>query len=348
MKELVANYQGKLLLRDYTDRPVGAGEVKVKVEFGAPKHGTELTCLQDAPFEALYYDEEEHIFKKKEVPTKSGPDDYMTLGNMWVGKIIEMGPEVRGFQMGQRVAGYGPLKNTHIAKAAELLEMPDRMTWQEAVCFDPLQFAMGGIRDSHLRFGDRVLISGLGAIGLMAAQAAKLSGALMVAVSDPIETRRKAALDNGADYAFDPTKVDVGLELRKLTDGLGVDVVIETSGSYVAIEQGLRALAYGGTLACVGWLKECKYPIHLGREGHFNQQKILFSRACSDPNNDYPRWSFDRICREAWQYLEKGCFTCENIIDPIVNFAQCDAGYTHYIIENPTQSVKMGVAFGEQ
>lgn len=110
-----------------------------------------------------------------------------------------------------------------------------------------------------------------------------------------------------------------------------MDVVLETSGTYIAIQQGLRALAYGGTLAMVGWLKECKYPIHLGYEGHFNQQKIVFSRACSEPNTDYPRWSFDRICKEAWQMLCKGMFKCENIVNPVVPFEECDKGYLYYI-----------------
>lgn len=150
---------------------------------------------------------------------------------------------------------------------------------------------------------------------------------------------------NGADICFDPTSDDIGLLLRDKTDGIGVDVVIEASANYMAIESGLRALAYGGTLAMVGWLGECKYPMHLGREGHFNQQKIVFSRACSDPNNDYPRWSFDRICKEAWEMLCKGMFKCENIIDPVVPFLESDKGYKHYIVDHPEKSVKMGVKF---
>ncbi|MFR6331898.1 MAG: hypothetical protein ACLUOI_25885 [Eisenbergiella sp.] len=44
-----------------------------------------------------------------------------------------------------------------------------------------------------------------------------------------------------------------------------------------ALEQGIRALAYNGSMALAGWFKECHIPIHLGREGHFNQQNIFFS-----------------------------------------------------------------------
>jgi threonine dehydrogenase-like Zn-dependent dehydrogenase len=343
LKELKLGADKKAVLVEYADRALERGEVKVKSIYGAAKHGTELNVYQHDPNAQAYYDEEAHIFKKRDTPNsaygRSG------LGNMWVGEIVELGSEVSGFSIGERVAGYGNLRPTHIARQENILRMAECMGWQEAVCFDPLQFAVGGVRDSHVRLGDTVLVSGLGAIGLLAAQAARLSGAYLVAVSDPIEKRRKVALENGADIAFDPAKDDVGLLLRDKTGNTGCDVVIESSGSYKAIEQGIRALAYGGTLACVGWLKECHTPINLGYEGHFNQNKIIFSRACSEPNNDYPRWNFKRICDEAWDMLNKGLFKCDNIIDPIVPFEKSDEEYITYIVEHPELSVKMGVRF---
>lgn len=343
LKQLLLSREGKPFLEEYQEKKLEPGYIKAKSIFGAPKHGTETHCCDEDPFAEVYYDEETHIFRKRD-KTESNKGN-MGLGNMWIGEIIELGEGVNGFELGQRVAGYGNLKSTHIVPAKEVLTMPETMTWQEAVCYDPLQFALGGIRDGHVRMGDKVLISGLGAIGLMAAQAARLAGASMVVVSDPIEIRRKAALENGADMAFNPLEEDFGLILRDLTDGIGMDVVLETSGNYKAIEQGLRALSYGGTFAMVGWLKECHVPMNLGYEGHFNQQKFVFSRACSEPNNDYPRWSFDRICKEAWEMLCKGMFRCDNIVSPIVDFEVCDKSYIHYIIEDPAESVKMGVRF---
>ena len=343
LKQLLLSENCVPVLKGYEEDLIPAGHVRIKSIFGAPKHGTEMAVYKDDPYAEIYYDEETHIFKKKE--KREIAAGKMGLGNMWVGNIVEIGESVSDFEIGERVAGFGNLRTTHTRRVQDILKMPASMTWQEAVCFDPLQFALGGIRDGHVRMGDKVLISGLGAIGLMVAQAAKLAGASFVAVSDPIKKRRDVALANGADIAFDPKSEDIGLILRDKTNGIGVDVVLETSGNYMAIEQGLRALAYGGTLAIVGWLKECKYPIHLGREGHFNQQKLVFSRACSEPNNDYPRWSFDRICKESWQMLCKGMFKCENIVNPIVTFEECDKGYLHYIVEHPEESIKMGVTF---
>jgi threonine dehydrogenase-like Zn-dependent dehydrogenase len=55
-------------------------------------------------------------------------------------------------------------------------------------------------------------VFGLGAIGAIAAQMAKVAGADYVAVVDPIQKRRDAAVATGADAAFDPLRKDVGLE----------------------------------------------------------------------------------------------------------------------------------------
>lgn len=346
MRQLLLGKSGKPVLEYYEEGVLPKGYVRIRSEYGAPKHGTEWHGAGTDPFAKVYYDEETHIFKKRE--KELIPEGKTGLGNMFVGRITEIGEGVENFTLGQKVAGYGNLKNTHMIKAEEVLAMPEKMNWKEAVCYDPLQFAIGGIRDGHVRVGDRVLISGLGAIGLMAAQAVKLAGASFVAVSDPIEKRRRAAMENGADAAFDSAKDDIGLLLRDMTDGIGTDVVIETSGNYKAVEQGLRAVAYGGNFAMVGWLGECRVPINLGYEGHFNRCHFCFSRACSEPDEDYPRWNFRRICDTAWDMLCKGKFQCENIVDPVVDFDTCDESYFYYIAEHPAESVKMGVRFEKE
>lgn len=340
--ELRVNEKNSPQLFPYDEKPLRPGCVRVKSLFGAPKHGTELTIFKKNPYEDTYYDEEEFIFKKnQEKQSMTG----WGLGNMWVGEIIEMDSNITEFEVGQRVAGYGHLASTHDVELSELLIMPEGMSWKEAVCYDPMQFALSGLRDANCRIGDTVLVSGMGAIGQMAAQAARLSGASLVAISDPVAARRQIAMENGADIAFDPTKEDIGLLLREKTHGKGVDVVIETSGNYTAIEQGIRALGYMGNMALVGWFNVCNVPLNLGYEGHFNQQNIFFSRACSEPNRDYPRWDFARICRESWKILSEGKVRCENVVSPIVNFSDCDKGYERYIVKNPDESIKMGVEF---
>ena len=246
------------------------------------------------------------------------------------------------------MCGYGSIRETQVVDAVNdpfLFKVPDTMPWKSALCLDPAQFALGGVRDGHLRIGDRVAVFGLGAIGAIAAQMASAAGAAYVAVIDPIEKRRYAALDAGADAAFDPLCEDVGLELKKATGRMGVDAAIETSGSEQALQQALRGLAYGGTIAFVGWARAFSGTLDLGREAHFNNANLIFSRASSEPNSDHPRWDRRRIAMSCWSMLAAGAIDCERIVDPVVTFAEAPRAYEEYVDRNPQQSVKLGVAF---
>ena len=343
LKEIVSLEQKKCELRTYEDVPIKSNQIRAKVEFAAAKHGTEFTHFRGQdPFLENIFDEEYQLFR----PSKEASEKpyFMRPGNMWVGKIVEIGPDVKGYEIGQRIAGYGPFKSTHTFCAGEELKMPETMTWKAAMCYDPTQFALGGVRDGNVRPGDNVVVFGLGAIGLIAAQIVKLSGARQVIVVDPIEKRRQVALENGADIALDSMDGDIGLKIKELTDKRGADVIIETSASYAALQQAIRGIAYNGNIAVVGWYKECHGILDLGREAHFNQPNILISRACSEPNREYPRWDFERICRTSWEMLAKGQLKCENIVDPVVSIDQAAEMYMH-IEQNPNESVKLGVVF---
>ena len=153
MKQLLLGINGKPVLEEYEEKPLQAGYVRAVSDYGAPKHGTELHGYEKDPFAGVYYDESTHIFRPREEAMVY--DGKSGLGNMWVGRITHIGEGVEGLEIGQRVAGYGNLKNTHTVNAEEVLVMPDTMTWKEAVCYDPLQFALGGIRDGHVRMGIR-------------------------------------------------------------------------------------------------------------------------------------------------------------------------------------------------
>ncbi len=133
--------------------------------------------------------------------------------------------------------------------------------------------------------------------------------------------------------------------IRTLTGKQGADVIIETSGYADALQSALRGLAYGGTISYVAFAKPFAEGFNLGREAHFNNAKIVFSRACSEPNPDYPRWSRKRIEETCWELLMNGYLNCEDLIDPVVTFANSPESYMQYVDQHPEQSIKMGVTF---
>ena len=76
-----------------------------------------------------------------------------------------------------------------------------------------------------------------------------------------------------------------------------------------------------------------------------NNATVFFSRACSEPNPDYPRWSWKRLNEECWELLSSGKIKCENVIDPVVSFDRAAETYLDVVDANPAKSVKMGVAY---
>ena len=133
--------------------------------------------------------------------------------------------------------------------------------------------------------------------------------------------------------------------MKRLTGNRGVDVVIETSGTYPGLQAALRGLTYGGRIVVVGWFGYDRGGFHLGAEAHMNNATILFSRACSEPNPDYPRWNWERLNDTCWELLSTGKINCEDILDPVVPFDEAGDAYRKYVVENPSLSVKMGVKY---
>jgi threonine 3-dehydrogenase len=120
-----------------------------------------------------------------------------------------------------------------------------------AAIFDPF----GNAVHTALRFdvlGEDVLICGAGPIGLMAIAVVRHAGARHVVVSEPNEHRRALAERMGASRVVDPAVDDLAGVQQELGMVEGFDVVLEMSGSPVAIRAALANMAHGGKLAQLG------------------------------------------------------------------------------------------------
>ena len=139
---------------------------------------------------------------------------------MAVGEVIEVGVEVDQWGIGDHVFSHLPIRDTHTLKANRVQPVPSNMSPQAIVYNDPAGVALCAIQASEIMLGSTVAVFGLGAIGQMAAQQAKLQGARQVFVSDPILIRRELAIKHGADIAIDPSSDDAGELIRDHTNRL--------------------------------------------------------------------------------------------------------------------------------
>lgn len=135
-------------------------------------------------------------------------------------------------------------------------KVPEDLSYEAAISIEPLSCAIHGVERANIQFGDTVVITGGGTIGLFMLQVAKLKNPKMLIMSDLLEDRLKLARELGADVVINPEKDDVVKEVKNLTDGLGCDVVLEDSGSSAAVEQAVEMLRRRGRLMEFGVFAE--------------------------------------------------------------------------------------------
>ncbi|MDP6117930.1 MAG: zinc-binding alcohol dehydrogenase [Planctomycetota bacterium] len=327
--------------QEYEIPDLQPNQVRVKAEFGAFKHGTEMIEYRGmSPFKDSTFDREWGMFVEVEEASRFPQG----LGNQIVGEVTEVGSDVATIKVGDRVNSHGSLKEICTFNEAGIMVLPDSMSWQASVCFDPLCFAVTAVRDGQVRLGDNVAVFGMGAIGLMIVQCAKQQGAERVIAFDPIPRRRELALKLGADEALDSSQCDAGREVRAFTEKKGADVCLEVSGNYHAMHHAIRGVAFGGNVVAVAYPKACTGGIDFGREAHFNRPNLIFARGCSDPNREHPRWSWQRLEETSWRMLCDGRFQTDDIVDPIVPFDEALEAWKQ-VDEAPQNSIKLGVKF---
>ena len=93
---------------------------------------------------------------------------------------------------------------------------------------------LNGAHDRRIRLGETVAVFGLGTLGQIVAQAARASGARVIAV-DVLDARLEMAKALGADIVLNPKRVKVAEEIKRITEVHGADVVFEVAGSKVAV-----------------------------------------------------------------------------------------------------------------
>ncbi len=103
-----------------------------------------------------------------------------------------------------------------------------------------------------MKIGDTVAVFAQWPIGLCATAGAKLKGAGFTIAVESDFVRTAMAKRMGADVVIDHTQMDAVEEIRRLTNGMGVDVAIEALGTQATFESALRSLRAGGTLSSLG------------------------------------------------------------------------------------------------
>ena len=251
-----------LWMREVPIPKVGSNDVKVKIKKTAIC-GTDL-----------------HIYQWNEW-AQNTIKTPMTIGHEYVGEIVELGENVKGLNIGERVTGEGHIVcghcrncragNGHLCKEtqgvgvnrdgafAEYLVIPshnvfpcdDSISDDLYSIFDPF----GNAAHTALSFnvvGEDVLVTGAGPIGIMAAGIAKFCGARNVVITDLNEYRLELARKFGVTRAVNTAKTDLRDVMKELGIKEGFDIGMEMSGNHRALLQLIDVMENGGRISLLG------------------------------------------------------------------------------------------------
>lgn len=134
--------------------------------------------------------------------------------------------------------------------ASQVIRLPYNVSSEQAALAEPSAVALHAVRRSRLQLGETTAILGVGAVGLLAMQAAKAIGGKVFAVD-----KRQMSLDLaktlGADAVINSDETDAGQALRDLTGGVGPDVVIDAAGGKETPELAIKWARRGGRVVLV-------------------------------------------------------------------------------------------------
>jgi threonine dehydrogenase-like Zn-dependent dehydrogenase len=310
-------------------RALRPGQLRVRALSSAISHGTELNLWRgSSPFGDRAFDRELRAF----VPAPAANGTRPRLGYEMVAEVAEVADGVAGFAPGDIVHAGAPhgeeaILDVSAARTATypLVKLPPGLPRDRALFASVGAVALQAVHDGRPHLGDHVVVVGLGAIGLLAVQMARLAGAARVVALDPEASRRELALALGADEALDPSAEREGAGVAvKRHGGRGADIAIETSGVTGGLHDAIASAGLGGTVVAVGFYQGGAEALRLGEEWHHNRLTLLSSMgAWGAPHRAYPAWDRLRVMETVMGLLASGAVRTDEL--PVRRFAFGDA-----------------------
>ncbi len=271
--------------QEWETGPLAEDEVLVETEYSAVSAGTELANYVNAP---------------------NTPGGYpRSPGYSACGRIVEMGSAVPGMQLhrwhhhsdpfrneplwttlavGDRVATHWRPHGWHQKMpASEVVKVPEDVDPAEAAFSHIATFPMLAVRRLEIRLGEAAMVQGLGVLGMLAVQFARLAGACPVIAVDFDEERRRKALALGADLALAPDDPEFRAKLDAATDGRGPQAVVEVTGKCAALVQALENCAWNGRIALLGCTRVSDAPVDWYRHVHRRGVRLIGAHTMTRP-----------------------------------------------------------------
>jgi predicted dehydrogenase/threonine dehydrogenase-like Zn-dependent dehydrogenase len=354
MKQIVQNARtGALEIADVPAPRAGAGQLQVRNHFSVVSPGTEALAL-DFARKSLAQKARSRPDLVRQVVRKlrdEGPlatyqtvvnrlDSPQALGYSSAGVVIDVGPGVSGFAVGDRVAcaGAGYANHAEIIVVPENLAVaiPDGVATEHGAFATIGAIALQGVRIAGPTLGEVGVVIGLGLIGQLTVQLLRANGCRVLGV-DLQERRVKQALEQGAEWGASPDAIPQGWR-ESATGGHGADFVIVAASAKSAapIQLAAELCRARGRVVIVGAM-----PMELDRRSFYEKELELrmsmsygpgrYDRRFEEHGLDYPvsyvRWTENRNLGAFLQLVRSNSLRLDALQPKIQPFADAIATY---------------------
>lgn len=342
---LVLSAPRKIDFVEEPDPPLGAAEVRVRTILSGISTGTELASYRGtSPHLAKRWDDRRRMFVPDEQAVKY---PVMNLGYEEVGEVVEIGRDVKALAVGQRVFGtWNHRTNAAVAEdVAKDRILPDGADPLVGIYSHIGAITLNGILDAQINLGETVAVFGLGVIGQVVVQLAKLSGARIVGVDlDPM--RLELAERLGADVVIDARTGSAAEKIKELTASRGADVCIESSGSTLALGEALRACAYSSRVVAMGFFQGEARGLMLGEEFHHNRIDLVCSQISGVAPGLRHRWDRVRLVSTFMDLAVRGSVDVRSLVTHRRPFRDA-ASLFALLAERPGEALQTVLTFDE-
>jgi L-iditol 2-dehydrogenase len=215
----------------------------------------------------------------------------------------------------------------------DTLKLPENMSYEDGTLIEPTACVVKSLKRASIKKGDTILIIGLGIMGQMHALLAREFGAEKIIGADMIPFRLNKALEFGADHVIDVSKENFIDRLKDLTNNFMADIVIVGPNNASAMEQGIEAVASGGTVVFFTPAKPNEMLTIDPNYIYFRDINIVTSYSCGPDDT-----------KEALNFINKGLVTADKLVTH--RFAIDETEKAYRLTVEAKDSLKCLIVFG--
>lgn len=239
------------------------------------------------------------------------------IGYMAAGRIIAQGDSVTGFHLGQRVittSPHGAFSLVDVVPGAAIDPIPDGVSDDVAGFAILGDVALHGVRRAALQIDQSVAVFGLGIVGQLVLQLARLSGAHPRIAIDLLDERLARARESGATHVIHAAREDVVARVREITGGAGAEAVFHCAQAAAILQTTMECAANRGTVILTG-SPPGQATIRLKEELLRKELRITgtYESGLTHPHVYWP-WSRERNRRACLRLMAEGGLRLEPLI----------------------------------